>query len=48
VWGLQGIVAIVGAGPACLIPLMAACLRGAKHVVAVEIAERRIEGAKRR
>ena len=27
--------------------LMAACLRGAKHVVAVEMDERRIEDAKR-
>lgn len=39
-------VAIVGAGPIGLMALMAARLRGVKRVVAIEIAERRIEAAK--
>jgi len=40
-------VAIVGAGPIGLMALMAAKLRGAKRVVAVEVAQRRKETAKR-
>jgi (R,R)-butanediol dehydrogenase/meso-butanediol dehydrogenase/diacetyl reductase len=39
-------IAIVGAGPIGLMALMAARLRGVKRVVAVEMAERRIEAAK--
>ena len=39
-------VAIVGAGPIGLMALMAARLRGVKQVVAIEMAERRIEAAK--
>ncbi len=39
-------VAIVGAGPIGLMALMAANLRGAKRVVAVEVAQRRKETAK--
>ena len=39
-------VAIVGAGPIGLMALMVARLRGAKRVVAIETAERRIEAAK--
>ena len=39
-------VGIVGAGPIGLMALMAARLRGAKRVVAIETAERRIEAAK--
>ncbi len=38
-------VAIVGAGPIGLMALMAATLRGAKRVVAVEVAQRRKETA---
>lgn len=40
-------VAIVGAGPIGLMALLAATLRGAKRVVAVEVAQRRKETAKR-
>jgi len=39
-------IAIVGAGPIGLMALMAARLRGAKRVVAIEMAERRIEAAR--
>jgi (R,R)-butanediol dehydrogenase/meso-butanediol dehydrogenase/diacetyl reductase len=39
-------VAIVGAGPIGLMALLAAALRGAKRVVAVEVAQRRKEKAK--
>ncbi len=39
-------VAIVGAGPIGLMALMAARIRGARRVVAVEVAERRIEAAR--
>jgi (R,R)-butanediol dehydrogenase/meso-butanediol dehydrogenase/diacetyl reductase len=39
-------VAIVGAGPIGLMSLLAAVIRGAKRVVAVEVAERRIEAAR--
>jgi (R,R)-butanediol dehydrogenase/meso-butanediol dehydrogenase/diacetyl reductase len=39
-------IAIVGAGPIGLMALMAARLRGVKRVVAVEMAERRIEAAR--
>jgi (R,R)-butanediol dehydrogenase/meso-butanediol dehydrogenase/diacetyl reductase len=39
-------VAIIGAGPIGLMALMAARIRGAKRVVAVEMAERRIEAAR--
>ncbi len=39
-------VAIVGAGPIGLLALLAARIRGAKRVVAVEVAGRRIEAAK--
>ena len=39
-------VAIVGAGPIGLMALMAARLRGVKRVVAIEMAQRRIEAAK--
>ena len=38
-------VAIVGAGPIGLMALMAARIRGAKRVVAVEVVERRIQAA---
>lgn len=38
-------VAIVGAGPIGLMTLMAARIRGAKQVVAIEIAERRVQAA---
>jgi (R,R)-butanediol dehydrogenase/meso-butanediol dehydrogenase/diacetyl reductase len=38
-------IAIVGAGPIGLMALMAARIRGAKRVVAVEVAERRIQAA---
>ena len=38
-------IAIVGAGPIGLMALMAARLRGAKRVIAIEMAERRIEAA---
>jgi (R,R)-butanediol dehydrogenase/meso-butanediol dehydrogenase/diacetyl reductase len=44
--GPEDNVAIVGAGPIGLMALMAARLRGVKRVVAVEMAERRIEAAK--
>jgi (R,R)-butanediol dehydrogenase/meso-butanediol dehydrogenase/diacetyl reductase len=44
--GPEDSVAIVGAGPIGLMALMAARLRGVKRVVAVEMAERRIEAAK--
>ena len=44
--GPQDNVAIVGAGPIGLMALMAARIRGAKRVVAIEVAERRIEAAK--
>ena len=44
--GPEDSVAIVGAGPIGLMALMAARLRGVKCVVAVEMAERRIEAAK--
>lgn len=44
--GSEDNVAIVGAGPIGLMALMAARLRGVKRVVAVEMAERRIEAAK--
>jgi (R,R)-butanediol dehydrogenase/meso-butanediol dehydrogenase/diacetyl reductase len=40
-------VAIVGAGPIGLMALLAATLRGAKRVVAVEVAQRRKETAKK-
>jgi (R,R)-butanediol dehydrogenase / meso-butanediol dehydrogenase / diacetyl reductase len=40
-------VAIVGAGPIGLMALLAATLRGAKRVVAVEVAQRRRETAKK-
>jgi len=39
-------VAIVGAGPIGLMALMAARIRGAKRVVAIEVAERRIQAAR--
>jgi (R,R)-butanediol dehydrogenase/meso-butanediol dehydrogenase/diacetyl reductase len=39
-------VAIVGAGPIGLMSLLAAVIQGAKRVVAVEVAERRIDAAK--
>jgi (R,R)-butanediol dehydrogenase / meso-butanediol dehydrogenase / diacetyl reductase len=39
-------VAIVGAGPIGLMALMAARIHGVRHVVAIEMAERRIEAAK--
>jgi (R,R)-butanediol dehydrogenase / meso-butanediol dehydrogenase / diacetyl reductase len=39
-------VAIIGAGPIGLMALMAARIRGVKQVVAIEMAERRIEAAK--
>jgi len=38
-------VAILGAGPIGLMSLLAAVIRGAKRVVAIEVAERRIEAA---
>ena len=44
--GPEDNVAVVGAGPIGLMALMAARLRGAKQVVALEVAERRIEAAK--
>jgi (R,R)-butanediol dehydrogenase/meso-butanediol dehydrogenase/diacetyl reductase len=44
--GPEDNVAIVGAGPIGLMALMAARLRGVKRVVAIEMAERRIEAAK--
>jgi len=44
--GASDNVAIVGAGPIGLMALMAARVRGAKRVVAVEVAERRIEAAR--
>jgi (R,R)-butanediol dehydrogenase/meso-butanediol dehydrogenase/diacetyl reductase len=44
--GAEDSVAIVGAGPIGLMSLMAAVIRGAKRVVAVEMAARRIELAK--
>jgi (R,R)-butanediol dehydrogenase/meso-butanediol dehydrogenase/diacetyl reductase len=44
--GPEDNIAIVGAGPIGLMALMAARLRGVKRVVAVEMAERRIEAAK--
>ncbi|HTT62821.1 MAG TPA: 2,3-butanediol dehydrogenase [Bryobacteraceae bacterium] len=44
--GTEDNVAIVGAGPIGLMALMAARLRGVKRVVAIEMAERRIEAAK--
>jgi len=44
--GPEDRVAIVGAGPIGLMSLMAARLRGVKQVVAIEMAERRIEAAK--
>jgi (R,R)-butanediol dehydrogenase/meso-butanediol dehydrogenase/diacetyl reductase len=44
--GPEDNVAIVGAGPIGLMCLMAARLRGVKRVVAIEMAERRIEAAR--
>ena len=44
--GAQDRVAIVGAGPIGLMALMAARLRGVKQVVAIEMADRRIEAAR--
>jgi (R,R)-butanediol dehydrogenase / meso-butanediol dehydrogenase / diacetyl reductase len=44
--GLEDNVAIVGSGPIGLMSLLAAVILGAKRVVAVEVAERRIEAAK--
>jgi (R,R)-butanediol dehydrogenase/meso-butanediol dehydrogenase/diacetyl reductase len=44
--GPEDNVAIVGAGPIGLMALMAATLRGAKRVVAVEVAQRRKETAR--
>ncbi|HVP49271.1 MAG TPA: 2,3-butanediol dehydrogenase [Bryobacteraceae bacterium] len=44
--GPEDSVAIIGAGPIGLMALMAARLRGVKRVVAIEMAERRIEAAK--
>ncbi len=44
--GKEDNVAIIGAGPIGLMALMAARIRGAKRVVAVEVAERRIEAAR--
>lgn len=44
--GSRDNVAIVGAGPIGLMALMAARIRGAKRVVAFEIAEKRIEAAR--
>ncbi len=44
--GAEDCVAIVGAGPIGLMALMAARLRGVKQVVAIEMAERRIEAAR--
>jgi (R,R)-butanediol dehydrogenase/meso-butanediol dehydrogenase/diacetyl reductase len=44
--GAEDNVAIVGAGPIGLMALMAARLRGVKRVVAIEMAERRIQAAK--
>ncbi|MBV8906586.1 MAG: 2,3-butanediol dehydrogenase [Acidobacteriia bacterium] len=45
--GAEDRVAVVGAGPIGLMALVAARLRGVRQVVAIEIAERRIEAAKR-
>src|SRR5580692_10581892 len=45
--GPEDNVAIVGAGPIGLMALMAANLRGAKRVVAVEVAQRRKDTAKK-
>lgn len=45
--GPEDAVAIVGAGPIGLMSLMAARLQGARQVVVFEVAERRIETAKR-
>jgi (R,R)-butanediol dehydrogenase / meso-butanediol dehydrogenase / diacetyl reductase len=44
--GPEDNVAVVGAGPIGLMSLMAARIRGAKQVVAFEVAERRIEAAR--
>ena len=44
--GPEDNVAIVGAGPIGLMALMAARLRGVKRVIAIEMADRRIEAAK--
>ena len=44
--GPEDYVAVVGAGPIGLMALMAARIRGAKLVVALEVAARRIEAAK--
>lgn len=44
--GEEDNVAIVGAGPIGLMALMAARIQGAKRVVAIEVAERRIEAAR--
>jgi len=44
--GPEDNVAIVGAGPIGLMSLMAARIRGAKRVVAFEVAEKRIEAAR--
>jgi (R,R)-butanediol dehydrogenase/meso-butanediol dehydrogenase/diacetyl reductase len=46
-FGPEDSVAVIGAGPIGLMALMAARLRGARQVVALEVAERRIEAAKR-
>jgi (R,R)-butanediol dehydrogenase / meso-butanediol dehydrogenase / diacetyl reductase len=43
--GAEDRVAVVGAGPIGLMALMAARLRGVRQVVAIEMAERRIEAA---
>jgi len=44
--GPEDNVAVVGAGPIGLMALMAAKLQGAKQVVALEVAERRLEAAR--
>jgi len=44
--GPEDSVAVVGAGPIGLMALMAARLQGARQVVALEVAERRIEAAR--
>ena len=44
--GPQDTVAVIGAGPIGLMAVMAARLQGAKQVVAVEVAEKRIEAAR--
>ena len=44
--GPEDSVAVVGAGPIGLMALMAARIRGARNVVAIEMAERRIEAAR--